>query len=274
MRALLLALIMSSAAVCAQEERGVGYPTVAAALEALKVRKDVSISAQGDWIIATEQAPYAIWSFTTAGHAAHPAVVRRKLVEQGGGVYMDMTALCQAGKDACDKLIEDFKALNTRMAQDLSTSDKAANVQWQASNEQLVRVEALSRAYFASKDEGRHKEAYAMLAPSQQQLLPFARWSFLTQDFNARAGKLVNRDTRKITWYRNPPQAAPGVYAAVDFAGEYANTSLYCGYLILSEQADGSFLILREEQNVIDKDTAAKLKPGQLEGFRAQFKCK
>ncbi|MTV38722.1 DUF4019 domain-containing protein [Duganella radicis] len=266
MRILFLALMALPMAAHA-EGGGIGYPTVSAALEALKARSDVAISVQGGWTIVEDKAAHAIWSFTPADHAAHPAAVRREMVEQGGGVSVQMTALCQASKQACDKLMEEFKVLNARMGQDVSS-------QWRASSAQIERVESLSRLYFAAKDDARYQEAYAVLTPSQHQQTPFARWSFLAQDFNAQAGKLIQRDFKKITWYRNPPQAPAGVYAAVDFSGEYANTSLYCGYLVLVEQPDGAFLILREEQNVVDKDTAAKLKPGELDGLRAQFKCK
>lgn len=265
MRTLLLAVMMLPAAVFAQEE-GVGYPTVAAALEALKARSDVSISVQGGWTIADEKAASTIWSFTPADHAAHPAVVRRQLVQENGGISMKMTALCQASKAACDKLMADFQALNARMAESLAPK-------WQASGEQKERVEAQSRKYFSLKQGGQFQEAYGMLTLAQQQQIPFARWSFLAQDFNARAGQAVSLDIKKVTWYHNPPQATPGTYAAVDFSGTYANTSLYCGYVVLHEQADGSFLIMREEQNVIDKDTASKLKPGEIDSLRAQFKC-
>jgi hypothetical protein len=244
MRTLLLAVMVLPSAVFAQEE-GVGYPTVAAALDALEARSDVSISVQGGWTIADEKGASTIWSFTPADHAAHPAVVRRQLVQDNGGVSMKMTALCQASKAACDKLMADFQALNARMAESLAPK-------WQASSEQKERVEARSRKYFSLKQGGQFQDAYAMLTPAQQQQIPLARWSFLAQDFNARAGQAIS----------------------LDFSGVYANTSLYCGYIVLHEQADGSFLIMREEQNVIDKETAGKLKPGEMDGLRAQFKCK
>lgn len=263
LRTLFLISIVWPALVVAQEGSGIGYPTVGAALDALKARSDVSISVQGGWTIIEDGAHHTIWSFTPADHAAHPAAVRREVVQQNGAVAINMTALCQASKVACDKLMEDFATLNARMGKELSPAGT-----------QDERVEAFSRQYFLAQDEGRYRDAYGMMTASQQQLLPFSRWNFLEQDFGARAGKLIRRDIRKVTWYRDPPQAAPGVYAAVDFAGEYANTSLYCGYLVLSQQADGTFLVLREERNVIDKETAAKLQPGELEKFSARFKCK
>jgi predicted GH43/DUF377 family glycosyl hydrolase len=35
--------------------------------------------------------------------------------ERDGAWYVHMTALCHAGKDICDRLIEDFKELNSQM---------------------------------------------------------------------------------------------------------------------------------------------------------------
>lgn len=274
MRSLFLVAAMMTGVVHAQQGSGIGYPTVAAALAALKAKSDVSISVQGGWTIADDKAVHAIWSFTPADHPAHPAVVRRALVEKNGAVSMNMTALCQASKEACDKLMEDFKELNARMSAELSAVKKPGDEKWRASSAQIERVESQSRAYFSAKDSARYQEAYALLMPSLQQLTPFARWSFMAQHFNATAGQVVRRDIKKITWYKDPPQAAPGIYAAVDFSSQFANMNVHCGYVVWAEQNDGSFRLVREEANYVDKDTESKLKPGQLESFRAQFKCK
>jgi hypothetical protein len=82
------------------------------------------------------------------------------------------------------------------------------------------------------------------------------------------------RDIKKITWYKNPPQAAPGTYAAVDFSSQFTNANIHCGYLVWFEQGDGSFVMVREEVNFIDKATEQKLKPDELERARAKFGCK
>jgi hypothetical protein len=274
MRSLFLMAAIMTEAASAQQGSGVGYPTVAAALEALKTKSDVSISVQGGWTIADDKAAHAIWSFAPAGHPAYPAVVRRALVQKDGFINMDMTALCQAAKEPCDKLMEEFKALNARMSAELSATSKPSDTKWSASSTQIERVKNQSRAYFSAKDGARYQEAYALLGTSLQQQTPFSRWNFLAQHFNATAGQVSQRDIKKITWYKDPPQAAPGIYAAVDFSSQFANVNVHCGYLVWVEQNDGSFRLIREEQNTIDKDTESKLKPGELESLLAQFKCK
>ena len=95
----------------------VGFKTVAEALETLKNSPGVNINytKPDNWVIITEPSGNVLWSFTPQQHYAYPAVVKRELkVPPDGGVYVEMSALCQADKSACDKLIEEFKQLNNR----------------------------------------------------------------------------------------------------------------------------------------------------------------
>ena len=373
MRRLLLTLAATiiSFVAFAQEERGVGYPTVSAALEALRARSDVNISVQGGWTIVDDKSARALWSFTPPNHPAHPAVVRRTVISRDGAIGIDMTALCQASKAACDKLMEDFKGLNARMSPSVSgkvaargrmqppeidvqrldndsfqlvlksyssktveagqqellptakeacgakevrygkyqfetleplnstaangsilvlkqnivcaptdgarapaESPKNADSQWHPAAAQVQRVGLQSIAYFAAKDGRRYKEAYELLSPASKQITPFERWRSVAEDSSAKMGEVLHRDIKKITWYKNPPQAAPGTYAAVDFSSQFTNANIHCGYLVWSEQGDGSFLMVREEENFIEKATEHKLKPNELKKVRAQFGCK
>jgi hypothetical protein len=93
----------------------IGYATVAAALEALRSQSGSTVSLQGGWTIISVTSEQALWSFTPANHPAHPAAVKRKIVERDGAVGVQMTALCQAEKAACDRLIEEFQQLNDRI---------------------------------------------------------------------------------------------------------------------------------------------------------------
>jgi len=64
--------------------------------------------------------PFAIWSFTPEGHYAYPAVVKRELKQNAqGGAFIEMTALCEATKDACDRLIGEFQKLNGQAKEDV-----------------------------------------------------------------------------------------------------------------------------------------------------------
>jgi hypothetical protein len=59
-----------------------------------------------------------LWSFTRAGHPAHPSVVCRQPVEAGGKVSIDMAIQCEASDDSCAELAGAFESLNQKMIED------------------------------------------------------------------------------------------------------------------------------------------------------------
>lgn len=276
---LVMALSASGLSIAQDGNRGgVGYPTVDAALAALKARGDVSISAQGGWTIVEDKAARTFWSFAPDGHPAYPAVVKRTVVERDGGVSIDMRALCQAQKSECDKLIDAFKALNARTAQAITATSGSAGATaalgWTASAAQVRAVEQRSLSYFAAKDSQRFQDAYDMQAPTLRQLGVYESWRRDAADTAVRLGPPLNRAIKKITWYKDPPGNRPGTYAAVDFIATFANAGLACGYLVWTEQLDGGFSLVREEVNFIDKETEKRLTPEERARAAALFKCK
>jgi hypothetical protein len=77
------------------------------------------IARQGGFITATDRANATLWTFTTAGHPAHPAGVRRQIVERRGTIDVDTSIVCNGPQSACDQLAEEFRRLNARMIEDL-----------------------------------------------------------------------------------------------------------------------------------------------------------
>jgi hypothetical protein len=100
-------------------ETSIGYASVADALTTLRSRGDVDVSEQNGWTIISEPAKQSLWSFTPPNHPAHPAAVRRTVVQQGSTIGVQMSVLCQAERAACDKLVAEFQTLNERMRQDI-----------------------------------------------------------------------------------------------------------------------------------------------------------
>ena len=101
-------------------QQSLGYKSVAEALEAVKAKPsvNVNITKPDSWVIATEAEPFVQWSFAPSGHYAYPAVVRRTLKQSANGdLSLEMTALCQAEKEPCDRLMAEFEQLNERMRQ-------------------------------------------------------------------------------------------------------------------------------------------------------------
>ncbi|QBY05804.1 molecular chaperone DnaJ [Thalassotalea sp. HSM 43] len=109
-------------ALSANAKTSIGYDSVESALTALKSKQGAQFSQQGGWTIVAEQedGDYVLWSFTPTEHDAHPAAVKRKIVEKDKQIHIEMTALCQASKSQCDALIEEFKLLNDKIRQSMS----------------------------------------------------------------------------------------------------------------------------------------------------------
>jgi len=106
-----LALSLAGCATGREEiEREFGYPSVQAAFEALKARKDVRMTSQDGWTIIEDPVNSTLWSFVPASNPAYPAVIRRQIVEREGRKAVGMSALCQGPRAACDKLVEEMRA--------------------------------------------------------------------------------------------------------------------------------------------------------------------
>jgi len=97
------------------------YQTVAEALSGLKARdgNGTIVTDGGDgWVIVNEPMASTQWTFTPAGHAAYPAVVRR-VIRRGANraVSVDVATLCEAPAAACAELVKTFEGMNERITQ-------------------------------------------------------------------------------------------------------------------------------------------------------------
>jgi len=133
---------------------------------------------------------------------------------------------------------------------------------------------ASSYAYLAAKDSGRYADAYAVVSDRLRERAPFPQWTARAEEFTAVAGAPRGRRITEVTWYDNPPDAPePGRYVAADFSADFAGLEFACGYLMWRVEPDGSFRLVREEQNFIEKkkNGIASL---DREPLRAQMGCK
>lgn len=100
----------------------IGYSSVAEALAALKAKPGTEVRIERGWTIVADResaSERTLWAFTPPEHLAHPAAVKRIVVERDGAIYLDMKVLCQAKKKACDQLVREFQALNDGVRQQL-----------------------------------------------------------------------------------------------------------------------------------------------------------
>ena len=66
-----------------------------------------------------DQGAMAVWLFTMPGHAAHPAVVCSRVVEQGEDLRMRTEASCHGSARDCNRLVAEFQSMNDRLRQRL-----------------------------------------------------------------------------------------------------------------------------------------------------------
>ena len=97
----------------------IGYPSVAAALEALHAKPGVAFRTQDGWTIAEDQAELTFWSFPPPGHPAYPSAVKRQLVGTGDDLQLEMNVACEAPKPACEALVSRYQQLNQQMIQSM-----------------------------------------------------------------------------------------------------------------------------------------------------------
>jgi hypothetical protein len=86
------------------EPSSIGYPTVGAALDALRNDPRAHFEVRGGWTLVTktENGSPVLWSFTPEGHPAHPSTVKRSAVQKDGAWYIEMDVLCGSTQAACD----------------------------------------------------------------------------------------------------------------------------------------------------------------------------
>lgn len=146
---------------------------------------------------------------------------------------------------------------------------------WQPSASDERAVLAAAEAYFAARDSGRYAEAHAMHTSAMRELSPLADYSAQVRQFNERAGERRGRRVTQLTWYNNPPQApVPGIYAATDYTGDFANLYFVCGYIIWVLQPDGSWRLVREETALLARADAPNATGEDVARLRSQMRCR
>lgn len=239
-------------------DEGIGYPTVAAALADLRARKDVEIWDSDGWTVIQEPANGALWTFTPSDHPAHPAAVRRQVVEREGAVIIQMRALCQAKKRPCDALMAQYKELNESIAKSMQQESPSEPSRWAPSEQQKARAEQTLSRFLQAVDDERYEDAHLLLTAGTKNLIPYKKFRSYSEKAREISGGDPDRGDIRLTWYNNPRHAkAPGVYAAFDIASQFRIKSC-AEVIILHGQESGEFLVMRYERNCLSMEQDKK----------------
>ena len=134
---------------------------------------------------------------------------------------------------------------------------------------------AATYRYFAAKDAARYPEAHGFLSDRMQASIPLEPWTQSAREFNQAAGRALGRRVVEISWYNHPSDAPePGIYVAADFSAEFEKLEFVCGYLMWRLLPDGSFRLVREEQNLARKRGLRPMAAIDRDPMRARLGCK
>lgn len=144
---------------------------------------------------------------------------------------------------------------------------------WTPTSTDDQQVEARTLEYLAQKDRGDLAQAYRNFSEAMKETLHFDSWSVGVKAFNAKAGRVQERTTKKVSWVKDPAGVDPGFYAAVDYAGRYENVTHECGYVAWYREESGRLSIVREEEGHIDRVSEAKMTPDALRDALKEIRC-
>lgn len=148
----------------------------------------------------------------------------------------------------------------------------AVPADWKASAQDVERLEAATRAYFAAVDAGDIARIESMMTAGQRDVSTTADRRATNAEFRRAGGRPGEHRIVRITWYVNPPGAEPGAYAAVDFDRRYAKLAVSCGYVAWRREGDGSYRLVREE--IGQAPRTASMSPGEMSRLRAMLRCR
>jgi len=108
-------LLYSNSLLANSISNTIKYSSVENAMNTLKNKKSANTSYQGGWTIISliENNNHVIWFFSPKKHAAYPAVIKKSIIAKGNGLETKIVTLCEAAKPECDKLIAQFKKINS-----------------------------------------------------------------------------------------------------------------------------------------------------------------
>lgn len=223
----------------------IGYQSVAEALAALKEKPGASVEVKDGWTLIS--IGHTLWTFTAEGHEAHPSAVKRELVDRDGAFLLEMSILCEATTEPCDRLAQEFAKLNQRATAEMRQGLAAAA----PPNPRDPEVEAFAVHWLDLLEQGEADKAYGFLTDIFKSHVTIERWRELQIETEQRLGPLQSRKLRRIVWYQDPPNAPlPGTYVAVEFDSVYANAPQHFRFVILHAQGDEPFRVMRDESTV------------------------
>lgn len=138
-------LLAVSTAVRAGDTDTIDFASVNDALASLRTNPAAKFQSEDGWtVVASREHGLAVlWFFTPEWHPAHPAVVKRTVVDRNGIGYIDVAALCQAPQQACNELLSEFRQSQVPVAKQAVARQMTFDIGIALDDHQRVRLTRL-----------------------------------------------------------------------------------------------------------------------------------
>ena len=117
------------------------------------------------------------------------------------------------------------------------------------------------QSYFRAFDKGDDRALWNFASDGLQSLTSFSQFESANKRMRSDLGRLKRFVVLRVTWTKDPAEApAPGIYVAIDVAGQFSKSKRHCGYLVLYKAApDDAFRLARIENNFMTDAMAKKI---------------
>lgn len=137
--------------------------------------------------------------------------------------------------------------------------------------ESAVKVIALN--FLADYEGGDGMASWSLLSAPMKQSHPLADWRAEVRKRAAAIGAESEHRIAKLTWYVDPPNGPPGIFAALDYGGKSRKQAFLCGYVALVRGSDGQWSVARVESGWIPVEVAKGAAPDHLAQLKQSMRC-
>lgn len=151
------------------------------------------------------------------------------------------------------------RALSGELARPLELRVMSSAPGWRPTEAQIDAAVRFASRYLSARDRGDYDEAYNLMSAQLQTLTPHKTYRQNGTAFAGTAGPVRERKLVRMSWYKDPPGSPPGTYAAIDLVSRFEKIDRHCGYIVLQEASAADFVLVREDETFMDKDTARRI---------------
>lgn len=136
-----------------------------------------------------------------------------------------------------------------------------------------LAVKAIALNFLSDYEGGAGTASWNLLSAPMKQSRPIVDWRAGVRKRAVEIGTAPEHRIAKLTWYVDPPNGPPGIFAALDYAGKSSKQAFLCGYVMLIRGSDDQWSVMRVESGSIPVEIARKSPPHELAQLKRTIRC-